>query len=100
MKSIYAEQEANGRTEYGDAESFSIGKGVNKGVFCDRICSIYIIEYIVIREAGKPRRTRRAIVVRTEGCPGSRPYTVFKTEKTKVIFADEMGELVLDGYKV
>ena len=45
--SLYANQEAKVRTEYGDTESFSIGKGVRQGcVFSPYLFNLYS-EYIV-----------------------------------------------------
>ena len=47
IRSLYANQEANVRTEYGDTESFSIGKGVRQGcVLSPYLFNLYS-EYIM-----------------------------------------------------
>ena len=55
IRSLYANQEAKVRTEYGDTDSFSIGKGVRQGC----ILSPYLFNlYSEYHEASKPRETR------------------------------------------
>ena len=47
IRSLYAKQEAKVRTEYGDTESFSIGKGVRQGcVLSPYLFNLYS-EYIM-----------------------------------------------------
>ena len=57
IRSLYANQEAKVRTEYGDTESFSIGKGSDKSVFPPRMYSTCTVRYLH-HEASKPRGTR------------------------------------------
>ena len=47
IRSLYANQEAKVRTEYGDTESFSIRKGVRKGCVLSPYLSNLYSEYIM-----------------------------------------------------
>ena len=49
IRSLYANQEAKVRTEYGDTESFSIGKGVRQG--CVLSPYLYLYSEYIMRQA-------------------------------------------------
>ena len=73
IRSLYANQEAKVRTEYGDTESFSIGKGGQGCVLSPYPFNLY-----------------------SEECPGR---TLLKPEK-KVISTEDIEEFKVDGEKV
>ena len=122
-RSLYANQEAKVRTEYGDTESFSIGKGVRQGcVLSPSLFNLYS-EYIMrqahleemdigVRMGGRKRNNLRYADDTTllaeskqellqlvtnekeDECPGR---TLLKPKKTKVMSTEEIEEFEVEG---
>ena len=126
VRSLYANQEAKVRTEYGDTESFSIGKGVRQGCVLSPYLFNPYSEYIMrqanleeldigVRMGGRKinnlgyaddttllaeskEELLQLVTSVIEKSAQARLYLNLK--KTKVMSIEEIGEFEVDGEKV
>ena len=126
IRSLYANQEAKVRTEYGDTESFSIGKGVRQGcVLSPYLCNMYS-EYIMrqanldeidigVRMGGRKINNMRYAddtallaeskeeflqMVTNVKEKSAQAELYLNLKNTQVMFTEEIEEVELDGEKV
>ena len=125
IRSLYANQEANVRTEYGDTESFPIGKGVRQGcVLSPYLFNLYS-EYIMrqanleeldigVRMGGRKINNLRYAddttllaeskellqLVTSVKEKSAQAGLYLNLKKTKVMSTEEVDEFEVDGEKV
>ena len=126
IRSLYANQEAKVRTEYGDTESFSIGKGVRQGCVLSQYLFNLYSEYIMreanleeldigVRMGGRKINNLRYADVTTLLAESKEELLQLVTsvieksaqaghylnlKKTKIMSTEEIEEFEVDGEKI